>query len=156
MGELRGVETGRNHRLSPTGSGPPPSNALQRLRSWPRTIARTAYYLGIVHAELRDWPATRTVFEGAAGCIDRAREGLRKEIGTIEASNWDPARKMRQIARREAQIEAAARMLTTSWFNIAVANFNLGNKDEARQYAERVVGDEQFAERARDILNRLR
>jgi tetratricopeptide (TPR) repeat protein len=114
-----------------------------------------AYYLGIVHAELRDWPATRTVFEGAAGCIDRAREGLKKEIGAIEASNWDPARKMRQIARREAQIEAAAHMLATSWFNIAVANFNLGNKDGARQYAERVVGDEQFAERARDILKRL-
>jgi tetratricopeptide (TPR) repeat protein len=114
-----------------------------------------AYYLGIVHAELRDWPATRTVFEGAAGCIDRAREGLKKEIGTIEASSWDPARKTRQIARREAQIEAAAHMLATSWFNIAVANFNLGNKEGARQYAERVVGDEQFAERARDILKRL-
>lgn len=113
------------------------------------------YYLGITHAELRDWPATRTVFEGATACIGRARDGLRKEITTIEASSWDPARKMRQIARREAQIEAAARMLSTSWFNIAVASFNLGNKEEARQYAERVVGDEQFAERARDILKRL-
>jgi tetratricopeptide (TPR) repeat protein len=114
-----------------------------------------AYYLGITHAELRDWPATRTVFEGATTCIDRARAGLRKEIATIEASSWDPARKMRQVARREAQIEGGARMLSTSWFNIAVANFNLGNKEEARQYAERVVGDEQFAERARDILKRL-
>jgi tetratricopeptide (TPR) repeat protein len=114
-----------------------------------------AYYLGITHAELRDWPATKTVFEGATTCIDRARAGLRKEIATIEASTWDPARKMRQVARREGQIEASARMLSTSWFNIAVANFNLGNKEEARQYAERVVGDEQFAERARDILKRL-
>jgi tetratricopeptide (TPR) repeat protein len=114
-----------------------------------------AYYLGITHAELREWPATRTVFEGAAGCIDRARDGLKKEIVTIEGSSWDPARKARQIARREGQIEAAARMLSTSWFNIAVANFNLGNKEGARQYAERVVEDEQFAERARDILKRL-
>jgi tetratricopeptide (TPR) repeat protein len=114
-----------------------------------------AYYLGIVHAELRDWPSTRTVFEGASGCIDRAREGLRKEISTIEASTWDPARKIRQIARREGQIEAAGRMLSTSWFNIAVANFNLGNKEGARQYAERVAADDQFAERARDILKRL-
>ena len=46
-------------------------------------------------------------------------------------------------------------MLATSWFNMAVANFNLGSRDEARQYAERVAGDEQFAERARDILKRL-
>ena len=62
---------------------------------------------------------------------------------------------MRQIERRETQIAAAARMLATSWFNMAVANFNLGSRDEARQYAERVAGDEQFAERARDILKRL-
>jgi len=47
-------------------------------------------------------------------------------------------------------------MLSTSWFNIAVASFNLGSKDEARLYAQRVVDDERFAERARDILNRLR
>ena len=114
-----------------------------------------AYYLGITHAELRDWPATRTVFEGATACIDRARDGLNKEIVAIGLSSWDSARKTRQIARREAQIEAAARMQSTSWFNIAVANFNLGNKEEARQYAERVMSDEQFAERARDILKRL-
>ena len=114
-----------------------------------------AYYLGIVYAEQRDWPATKNVFDGAASCLDAARAGLRKEIATIEASNWDPARKMRQIERRETQIAAAARMLATSWFNMAVANFNLGSRDEARQYAERVAGDEQFAERARDILKRL-
>ena len=95
------------------------------------------------------------MFDGAASCLDAARAGLRKEISTIEASNWDPARKRRQIERRETQIAAAARMLATSWFNMAVANFNLGSKDEARQYAERVAGDEQFAERARDILKRL-
>ena len=114
-----------------------------------------SYYLGIVHAEQREWPATRTVFDGAARCIVGARDGLRREIATIEASNWTPERKQRQIARREGQIAAAARMLATSWFNIAVANFNLGSREEARQYAERVVEDEQFAERARDILKRL-
>ena len=114
-----------------------------------------SYYLGIVYAEQRDWPATKNVFDGAASCLDAASIGLRKEIVTIEASNWDPARKMRQIERRETQIAAAARMLATSWFNMAVANFNLGSRDEARQYAERVAGDEQFAERARDILKRL-
>ena len=39
-----------------------------------------SYYLGIVHAEQRDWPATKNVFDGAASCLDAAREGLRKEI----------------------------------------------------------------------------
>ena len=114
------------------------------------------FYLGITHAEQREWLETRTVFEGAAQCIDGARAGLRKEIATIQASSGDPDRQARQVARREAQIEAFAGMLSTSWFNIAVASFNLGSKDEARLYAQRVVDDERFAERARDILNRLR
>jgi tetratricopeptide (TPR) repeat protein len=114
-----------------------------------------AFYLGITHAEQREWTETRAVFEGAAQCIDSARAGLRKEIDTIHASNGDPGRKTRQVTRREAQIEAFAGMLSTSWFNIAVASFNLGSRDDARLYALRVVDDERFAERARDILKRL-
>jgi tetratricopeptide (TPR) repeat protein len=132
--------------------------AIERFRAAQKLApedCENAFYLGIVHAEQREWPATRTVFDGAARCINSARDGLRREIVTIEASTWDADRKKRQIARRQAQIEASARMLATSWFNIAVANFNLGSRDEARQYAERVIDDEQFAERARDILKRL-
>ena len=47
-------------------------------------------------------------------------------------------------------------MRATSWFNTAVAFFNLSRKGEARQYAEKVVADEQFADRAKDLLSRLR
>jgi hypothetical protein len=95
------------------------------------------------------------VLTDAARCIEQARAGLRKEVAVIDASNWEPARKARQVARREAQIAAAARMLTTSWFNLAVAHLNLGSHDEARQMAARVLDDERFTERARDILKRL-
>jgi tetratricopeptide (TPR) repeat protein len=113
----------------------------------------TRYYLGNVHAEERDWPATASVFIATATCIERARDGLRNEIANIEASDWNPDRKARQIARREQQIAGGTRMLATSWFNIAVANYNLGRREEARRFAERVVDDEQFTERARQILN---
>jgi tetratricopeptide (TPR) repeat protein len=132
--------------------------AIERFRAAQKLApedCENSYYLGIVHAEQREWEATKSVFDGAARCIESAREGFKKEIAVIEASAWNPDRKKRLIARREAQIDASARMLATSWFNIAVASFNLGSKDEARQYAERVAGDEQFAERARDILKRL-
>jgi hypothetical protein len=37
-----------------------------------------------------------------------------------------------------------------------VSYFSLSRKDEARQYAEKVADDEQFGERARDLLSRLR
>ena len=65
-------------------------------------------------------------------------------------------RRERQIKKREQQIGAGRRMMATSWFNIAVAYYSLSKKDEARQYAERVAGDEQFGERARDLLARLK
>ena len=47
-------------------------------------------------------------------------------------------------------------MMATSWFNTAVACYNLSRKAEARQYAEKVAADEQFGDRARELLSRLR
>ena len=47
-------------------------------------------------------------------------------------------------------------MIATSWFNTAVAFYNLARPTDAREYAERLVGDEQFGDRARDLLSRLR
>ena len=47
-------------------------------------------------------------------------------------------------------------MMATSWFNIAVAYYNLARKDDARQYAEKLAADDQFGDRARDLLSRLR
>jgi hypothetical protein len=46
-------------------------------------------------------------------------------------------------------------MIVTSWFNTAVAYFSLARKDEARQFAEKVADDEQFGDRAKEILARL-
>jgi hypothetical protein len=43
-----------------------------------------------------------------------------------------------------------------SSFNVAVASFNLARKDEARQWAERILDDDQFGPRARDLISRLR
>jgi tetratricopeptide (TPR) repeat protein len=124
-----------------------------------RTLApgdcETVYYLGNVHAEQKDWPLTASTFTSAAICIERARERLGREIVGIEASNWSEDRRARQIARREEQIAAAARMLATAWFNAAAAHFNLGHRDDARRFAERLVDDEQFAGRAKEILKRL-
>ena len=65
-------------------------------------------------------------------------------------------RQARQIRRREQDIAKGRRMRATSWFNLAVSSYSLSRKDEARQYAEKVADDEQFGERARDLLSRLR
>jgi hypothetical protein len=46
-------------------------------------------------------------------------------------------------------------MLATSWFNAAVANFNLSRTAEARMWADKVTSDEQFGVRAQELLKRL-
>jgi hypothetical protein len=46
-------------------------------------------------------------------------------------------------------------MIATSWYNTAVAYYSLSRKDEARQFAEKVAADDQFGDRAKEILARL-
>jgi len=116
----------------------------------------TRFYLGVVHAELRHWPDTAATLTSAAACLEAAEEGLQQEIARIAASTLPADRQARQIARRQQQIADGRRMRATSWFDSAVAYFSLSNHDEARACAEKVVDDEQFGARAKELLARLR
>ena len=116
----------------------------------------TSYYLHLVLADLTRWQGVVDVAVGTAGCLDDAEAYARQEIGRIAASAVAEARKARQIARREQQIKSAVRMRATCWFNAAVANFNLLKPAEARRYAEKVAADEQFGQRAGELLARLK
>jgi tetratricopeptide (TPR) repeat protein len=115
----------------------------------------TAYYLGVVLAEQRVWPRTADMLLEAAQCIDAAELAYTEQIAKIRASNDPPARQAQKIARREQYIAKGRRMQATSFYDIAVAYFNLSRKDDARRYAEKVSADEQFSERAKEILSRL-
>ncbi len=119
------------------------------------TDCEITFLLGTVHADLRAWKPTSDVFIEAASCLEHALLQINADIAKARASNWSAERKARVIAKRERQIVTAQRMLTTSWFNTAVGYFNLSQKAEARQYAEKVSSDEQFGERARELLSRL-
>lgn len=116
----------------------------------------TRFYLGVVLSDLRVWPKSAEVLGGAVTCLQSAQQSLRGEILRIHTSTDPPARQARQIARREQQIAEATRMIATSWFNTAIAYFNLERKAEAREFAEKVSADEQFGERARELLSRLK
>jgi tetratricopeptide (TPR) repeat protein len=115
----------------------------------------TQYDLGNVLAEQSQWSATLDTFAVAATCLEGARETLRQDLSRIEASTMTSERKARQIANREEKMTAATRMLAQSWFNSAAACFNLSRKPEARQFAEKLLDDEQFGARARDLIARL-
>ena len=116
----------------------------------------TTFYLGIVLGDQRVWERTAAVLGDAVRCLEGNEQGYRLEIDRIRASDDPPVRKDRQIARREKAIANGRRMIATSWFNTAVAYYSLSRNDDARQFAEKVVGDEQFGERAREILSRLK
>jgi tetratricopeptide (TPR) repeat protein len=116
----------------------------------------TGYYLGLVLAELSQWPRASEIMPSAARCLQEAEERMKTEIAEIRAGDDPPARKERKIAKREQSIATGRRWIATSWFNTAVAFYNLARPGNAREYAERIVDDEQFGDRARDLLARLR
>jgi len=127
---------------------------LSRMRN--PTDCETSYYLQLVLGELADWPKTAEVAAAAAVCLADEEIELAKQIENIRAKDMAPAKKEKQIAKREQRIANDVRMRVTSWYNAAVSNYNLKNADEARRYAEKVVGDDQFGDRARQLLARLR
>src|SRR5262249_20145003 len=89
-------------------------------------------------------------------CLQENEKSYLTEIASIEASDDPPARKAAKIARRRQYIAKGRRQMATSWFDTAVACYNLARKTEAQQYAELVAADEQFGERAKEILARIR
>ena len=91
----------------------------------------------------------------AGACFDEDEAELRREIDDVRASQMTEERQQRLIARRSEQIATNARMRAACWFNAAAALFNLGARDDARLYAQKVAGDERFGERARDLIARL-
>jgi len=115
----------------------------------------TGFYLGLVLAELQDCTRTADVAAKTAVCLQHSEEEALKEIENIRASDDPPQRKERKIARREQSIATARRMRVTSWFNTAVAYYNLSRPADAREFAEKVVDDEQFGSRAKDLVARL-
>jgi tetratricopeptide (TPR) repeat protein len=116
----------------------------------------SAHYLGLVLVDLRDWDATVSMLGEALACFDKVDSDLRAEIQKIRASSDPPNRQARQIARRERQLASNERMRATGCFNIAVAYYTMSQPAKARIYAEKLMDDEQFGPRAKEILSRLK
>jgi tetratricopeptide (TPR) repeat protein len=124
-----------------------------RLRD--RLDCETGFYLGVVLGDQRAWLRTADVLRETVSCLEAAEQKARLDIDAIRASADPPERQARQIARLEKRIADGRRMLATSWYNTAVAYYSLSRRDEARQFAEKVADDEQFGERAKEILARI-
>ena len=147
--KLAGLIAYRRHQLDVS------REKFEQARTRNPRDCETGYYLGVVLAEQRAWPRTAAVLREASDCLQGAELAYTQEIENIRASHDPPERQAKKIARREQYIAKGRRYLATSWFDIAVAYYNLSQPAEARQFAEKVIEDEQFGERAKEILSRL-
>jgi len=129
---------------------------LDDARGRNRNDCEVGFYLHMVLADRREWSRTAEIASETGRCFDEWEGRLRENIAALRESNGEPARVARQVARRKDQIATNARMRVTAWFNTAVAMFNLGRHAEARTFAMKVLDDEQFGDRARALLPRLR
>jgi tetratricopeptide (TPR) repeat protein len=116
----------------------------------------TGFYLGVTLADQRSWNRSAETFVGAVGCLENAARALEADVERIRRSDAAPARQARLIASRDRQIATGRRMIAQATFNTAVAYFNLSRDTEARPFAQRVADDEQFGDRARELLSRFR
>jgi tetratricopeptide (TPR) repeat protein len=114
------------------------------------------FYLQIVEAEQGQWAPVADVAPASAICFDGQETELKNQIADIRTKSMAPDKQARQIARREQTLAANARMRAACWFNAAVASFNLKKPDDVRKYGEKVADDEQFGERAKGLLSRVR
>jgi tetratricopeptide (TPR) repeat protein len=114
------------------------------------------FYLASVQVDLAAWPSAADSFAVSAMCLDGTQSRLAAEVERLRRSDGRPDRIARQIARREAERATTLRLLAQSWFNGAVSNLHLDRQDDARRLAEKLVDDEQFGARAKEILSRLR
>jgi tetratricopeptide (TPR) repeat protein len=121
-----------------------------------RTDCEVGFYLQIALSAQRAWNDAADTAARAGVCFDQEEALIRKDIDDLRATETIAARRDRLIASRELRIATNEGMRAACWFNAAVAHFNLGASDQALAYAEKVLDDERFGTRARDMVSRLR
>ena len=155
VGQRAGAEARRPDRLSPAAAGVSRAKFDEsRTPQSERLRNRASISASCWRSSERGRATADVLLEAATLPRGQRRARTCEEIASIQASSEPPARKAAKIARREQYIAKARRQIATSWFNIAVAYYNLSRRSEARQFAEKVADDEQFGERARELMAR--
>ena len=115
----------------------------------------TGYYLGVVLAEQRAWPRTAEVLREAADCL----QGAELALHAGDRRHPRVARSARAAGEEDRPARAVHRQGAPLSGDVVVRHrgrvLQPVEAGEARQYAEKVVDDEQFGDRAKEILSRL-
>ena len=129
---------------------------LQAALSARPTDCETGFYLQAVQTQQAQWGESAGVASNAAACFDADLARLTIEIGSLRTADMRADQRDRQIAKREQLVRSETRMRAACWYDAAAANYNLLRRDEAKQFAEKLLDDEQYQKRASELLARLR
>lgn len=148
--KLAGIIAYRRHELAVAGA------KFRDSRRRNPDDCEAGFYFGLVLSEQNEWNSASGAFETTANCIEREQRELREAIARLRASPESSERQARRVKRQEQDLESDGRMLANTWFNTAVAYYMLARHDDARRFVEKVTGDAEFGERARNLLAKLK
>jgi tetratricopeptide (TPR) repeat protein len=116
----------------------------------------SAFYLGKLYADRKDWLNSAVYFAGAAMTLEEREKGLAKKIEEIEASELAAERKARLVARKRFQIVSAQLTKATCQYNGAAGYHNAGNDERALDLARQAAAHPAFADKVAELLKILR
>ncbi len=113
------------------------------------------FAIGQVHARGARWPDAAASYTSTIGCTQAAQEASRVRMDEIAMAPLDQPRRARLQARAERAraTEHAREGLAT--FSAATAHVLAGQTERARPLAQRALAWEQWAIRARELLDGL-
>jgi len=102
------------------------------------------------------WPDAAGFYEKTIEVMDANQEALKAKIEEINTADLVESRRAKMLAAKEAQLRTSETVEAASCFNAAAAWGNAGKTESARAMAKRAAEHPQFAERAAELLGKLK
>ena len=120
--------------------------------------ANTEALFGLGHLAARraDWPAAAQSFQKAAAALEANAGFLAAKIKEIAGSALAEERKVRLLARKKAQLAAVQAVTASAFYETAACSLNAGKNEEALAAAERAASHPAWAEKAAELIRRIR
>lgn len=113
------------------------------------------FAIGQVHARRARWPEAAGAFAGTIGCAQAAQAAARSRMDEIARAPLDQMRRQRLQARAERDRATERAREGVATVSAATAYVLAGHPDQARPLAQRALSWEEWAVRAREILDGL-
>ena len=113
------------------------------------------FAIGQVHARRGRWADAAESFTATIGCTQAAQAAARTRMDEIAVAPLDPPRRARLQARAERDRATEHTREGLATFNAATAHVLAGHAEHARPLAERALAWQQWAGKAKELLDGL-